>query len=63
MIWDQLMPTAGGTVTISFDSLTANYVPVNALRLSTVPEPSALSLLVVGMGGVMALRRIRRIAK
>lgn len=63
LIWDQLMPTAGGTVTISFDSLTANYVPVNALRLSTVPEPSALSLLVVGMGGVMAMRRIRRIAK
>ncbi|MFM8653472.1 MAG: PEP-CTERM sorting domain-containing protein [Verrucomicrobiota bacterium] len=28
----------------------------------TVPEPSAVSLLVVGLGGVMALRRCRRSA-
>jgi len=29
---------------------------------AAVPEPSAVSLLVVGMGGVMALRRCRRSA-
>ena len=32
---------------------------VNAMTV-TVPEPSALSLIVVGLGGVMALRRARR---
>jgi len=61
LIWDQLAPTSGGTVTINFDSLTSNYVPVNALRISSVPEPSALSLIVMGVGGVVAMRRIRRI--
>lgn len=29
-------------------------------NVALVPEPSALSLLVVGMGGLMALRRVRR---
>ena len=29
-------------------------------RVAMVPEPSALSLIVVGLGGVIALRRIRR---
>ncbi|NDE46733.1 MAG: PEP-CTERM sorting domain-containing protein [Betaproteobacteria bacterium] len=28
--------------------------------VASVPEPSALSLLVVGLGGVIALRRVRR---
>jgi len=32
---------------------------VNAVMV-TVPEPSAFSLLAVGLGGVMALRRVRR---
>ena len=32
---------------------------VNAIMV-TVPEPSAFSLLVLGFGGVMALRRVRR---
>lgn len=54
LIWDNLMPTAGGTVNISFDSLTSNYVPVNALRITSVPEPSALSL--VGLGLCFCLR-------
>lgn len=33
---------------------------VNAMTVTQVPEPSALSLLAVGLGGVMALRRVRR---
>jgi len=34
----------------------------DSVTLNIVPEPSALSLLVVGLGGVMALRRCRRSA-
>ena len=33
---------------------------VNAMTVTQVPEPSALSLLAVGLGGVAALRRLRR---
>jgi len=57
LIWDNLMPTAGGTVNITFDSLSTNYVPVNALRITNVPEPTALSL--VSLGLVFCLRRRR----
>ena len=38
----------------------ANTSTDNGAILSIVPEPSALSLLVVGLGGVIALRRVRR---
>lgn len=57
LTWDNLMPSTSGTVNISFDSLTSNYVPVNAMRITSVPEPSALSLL--GLGLVFCLRRLR----
>ncbi|NBS14777.1 MAG: PEP-CTERM sorting domain-containing protein [Verrucomicrobia bacterium] len=30
--------------------------------VASVPEPSAFSLLVVGLGGLIALRRVRRTA-
>ena len=46
-------PSSGTTPGVSSGSLTT-FTP------SAVPEPSALSLLVVGMGGVIALRRGRR---
>ena len=46
-------PSSGTTPGVSSGSLTT-FTP------SAVPEPSALSLLVVGMGGVIALRRLRR---
>jgi hypothetical protein len=59
LVWDNLMPTAGGIVSITFDSLTSNYVPVNALRITNVPEPSALSL--TGLGLVFCLRRRRTV--
>ena len=40
----------------------SSSVPTSQTYLSVdiVPEPSALSLLVVGLGGVIALRRVRR---
>ena len=55
--------------TSSFNSVTfssiSNVRPqidnFEANSFSGVPEPSALSLLVVGLGGVMAMRRVRRI--
>ena len=59
LIWDNLMPTAGGLVNITFDSLTSNYVPVNALRITNVPEPSVLSLL--GVGSLLWLQRRRKV--
>lgn len=59
LIWDQLMPTAGGVVSISFDTTTSGYVNLNALRLTTVPEPSVLSL--VGVGLLFYLRRRRSV--
>lgn len=59
LIWDNLMPTAGGTVNITFDSLSTNYVPVNALRITNVPEPSVLSLL--GVGSLLWLQRRRKV--
>jgi len=46
-------PSSGTTPGVSSGSLTT-FTP------SAVPEPSALSLLVVGVGGVIALRRVRR---
>ena len=57
LVWDNLMPTAGGIVNITFDSLSANYVPVNALRLTAVPEPSVLSLLALGLAFSLRQRR------
>ena len=33
-----------------------------SVSVASVPEPSAFSLLVVGMGGLIALRRARRTA-
>ena len=59
LIWDNLMPTAGGTVNITFDSLSTNYVPVNALRITNVPEPSVLSLL--GVGSLLLFRQRRKV--
>ena len=59
LIWDNLMPTAGGLVNITFDSLTSNYVPVNALRITNVPEPSVLSLL--GVGSLLWFRQRRKV--
>jgi|GEM_PF-4778716 len=59
LIWDNLMPTAGGTVNITFDSLSTNYVPVNALRITNVPEPSVLSLL--GVGSLLWFRQRRKV--
>jgi hypothetical protein len=46
-------PSSGSTPGLSTGSLTT-------LNPSSVPEPSALSLLVVGIGGLIALRRVRR---
>ena len=46
-------PSSGSTPGLSTGSLTT-FTP------SSVPEPSALSLLAVGLGGVIALRRVRR---
>jgi hypothetical protein len=33
---------------------------VDDISISTVPEPSAGALLALGIGGLMALRRVRR---
>lgn len=46
-----------GAVVPGFNTDTNPYV--NAVMV-TVPEPSAISLLVLGFGGVVALRRVRR---
>ena len=46
-------PSSGSTPGLSTGSLTT-FTP------SSVPEPSALSLLAVGLGGLAALRRVRR---
>ena len=51
--------TADITVQSSPSVVGPNAAPVLTL---SVPEPSALSLLVVGLGGVIALRRCRRSA-
>ena len=59
LTWDNLTPTVGGTVDITFDSLSANYVPVNALRITNVPEPTALSLM--GLGLIFCLGRRRTV--
>ena len=45
----------GTTPTVNFTGS-----PTDNISSVAVPEPSALSLLVVGLGGVIALRRIRR---
>lgn len=42
---------------------TGSYVwgwSTDSITLNVVPEPSSLSLLVVGVGGLIALRRVRR---
>jgi hypothetical protein len=46
-------PSSGSTPGLSTDSLTT-------FNPSAVPEPSALSLLTVGIGGLVALRRVCR---
>jgi hypothetical protein len=42
------------------DAAGNNTVTVDFANLTAIPEPSALSLMVVGLGGVIALRRVRR---
>ena len=59
LTWSALSPNAQGEVQITVDNLEPHYANLNALRISSVPEPSALSLLAVGLGGVIALRRRR----
>ena len=60
LIWSALSPNSLGQVQITVDNLEPHYNNINALRISSVPEPSAISLIVVGMAGVIALRRVRR---
>ena len=42
------------------DAAGNNTVTVDFANLTAIPEPSALSLLAMGIGGVIALRRVRR---
>lgn len=57
LIWNGISPDAQGKVQITIDNLEPHYANVNALRISSVPEPSALSLFVLGLVGVATLRR------
>jgi len=60
LTWSALSPNLQGQVQITVDNLTSHYANVNALRISSVPEPSAVSLLLVGLAGLVTLRRTRR---
>lgn len=57
LTWSALSPDAQGQVQITIDNLEPHYANVNALRISSVPEPSAFSLLAVGLGVVLRSRR------
>ena len=54
---------AQGRLVLSGSPTDDPFVILNGFQLTpvtAVPEPSALSLLAVGLGGVIALRRVRR---
>ena len=52
------VPASGNYTTFLFNGNTS--AKVSGFGVAGVPEPSAVSLLVVGLGGVVALRRVRR---
>ena len=52
------VPASGNYTTFLFNGNTS--AKVSGFGVAGVPEPSAVSLLVVGLGGVMAMRRVRR---
>ena len=60
--WNSAAPTTGGSLKMLSFTGTHPYGSDFAVQLSgsMVPEPSAFSLLVVGLGGLGALRRARR---
>jgi hypothetical protein len=60
LTWSALSPDAQGQVQITIDNLEPHYANVNALRISSVPEPSALSLIAIAMS-LQFLRRRKRV--
>lgn len=59
LTWSALSPDAQGQVQITIDNLEPHYANVNALRISSVPEPSALSLIAIAMSSQFLRRRKR----
>lgn len=63
MRWDAVMPYADGTVLIDVTT-TGNYAYFNGFRLSAVPEPGSLGLLIGGamlLPGLVWQRRFSRV--
>ena len=57
---DDVFVIGGAATSAEITQIRDNPDSINTIAQSVVPEPSALSLLVVGLGGVIALRRVRR---
>lgn len=58
LVWDAVTPNASGQIVLTIDSQTSPQSNgyINALRITTVPEPATGLLLVLG-GGVLLRRR------
>ena len=57
LIFSNVRPNSSGQIIVSTAS--AQPTGMEAVVLEMIPEPSALSLMVLGLGGVMAMRRRR----
>ena len=53
-------PEGLSQLTFSVSGTAGDNFALDTIRYSTIPEPSALSLVSLGLGGVIALRRVRR---
>ncbi len=59
MQWLEVSPSTSGEIVIDVDRLGGTYAFLNAMRISQVPEPGALTLFVVGLVALLVRRRAR----